>query len=252
MPYQIHKHLFGFKNFLEKKDIEVLIAKDEVICSHNEKKYSFFIANEQHEGIPLDLVVTQPEKLRAIIYSKLKMNKRVFARNCEVKKINKETAAEFLDKYHLMNSTQSAFNFGLVCNNELLALASFSKGRKMDRLPEDKRSFELIRFCCKEGITIPGGLTKLVKNFCKEKSAGDIMTYIDKQLSSGESFIKSGFVKLGETEGNYFLINKKTFERTSLKQITGDTESSSFQFDEAKFYLTQNSGNIKLVYTPDE
>jgi hypothetical protein len=103
----------------------------------------------------------------------------------------------------------------------------------------------LIRFCCKEGITVTGGLTKLVKNFCKEKNAGDVMTYIDKKVSSGESFIKAGFVKFGETEPNYFLVNKKTFKSLPLK-------NGNEKFDETLFYLTQNSGNVKLVYAPDE
>jgi hypothetical protein len=239
------KYLLKFIDFIKSCGIKTLTRQNEVICSAGKKEFSFSIANEENEGIPLDLIVTRPQKLAAIIRSKLKLNTTVFARNCEVRKTDKSTAVKFLDQYHLMNSTQSAYNFGLVYKNELLALASFSKGRKMNRLPSDKRSFELIRFCCKEGITVTGGLTKLVKNFCKEKNAGDIMTYIDKQFSSGESFVKAGFVKHSESEPNYFLVNKKTFERKYLKDKTEN-------FDRSLFYLTQNSGNIKLVYRPGE
>jgi hypothetical protein len=107
----------------------------------------------------------------------------------------------------------------------------------------DKRSYELIRFCCKSGYTVTGGLSKLVKNFCSEKNAGDIMTYVDKQFSSGQSFIKAGFVKTGETEPNYFLVNKKNMERSQVK-------NSEELYDPEKFYRTCNKGNIKMIYTP--
>jgi hypothetical protein len=234
------KQLQKFKELLLAKKISVATGNEEIICENGKARFSLPLTIFNHS-----IIIHAPEKLVSLIQSKLGLNKTVFARNCIVSKLDKSTAEEFLDNYHLMNSTQSAFNYGLYCKDELLAVASFSKGRKMNRLPEHKRSFELIRFCCKEGITITGGLTKLIKNFCKEKSAGDIMTYIDKQFSSGESFIKAGFVKHSETPPNYFLINKKTLEKILVK-------SEGEKFDREKFVLTKNEGNIKLVYTPLE
>ncbi len=193
--------------------------------------------------VPLDCLVSQPEKVGAIIQSKLGLNKRAFARNCEVKKLNKEEAKQFLEAYHLMNSTQSAFNYGLYHKGELLAVASFSKGRKMRRLQNDLRSFELIRFCCKKGHTITGGLSKLLKHFVNEKKAGDIMTYVDQQWSEGDSFVKAGFKRAEKTEPKTFLIDKKTFER---KQVPHDWDAS----DSKQFFLLRDCGNLKLIYTP--
>lgn len=230
-------HLSSLRKILSEKKIEIVLLNDKLKCSSGKKDVSLYFTP--------DLITKSPGKVASIVQSKLGLNKTVFARNCETKKIDKTVAEEFLNQFHLMNSTQSAFNYGLFAKDELVAVATFSKGRKMNRLPEDKRSFELIRFCCREGITVTGGLTKLVKNFCKEKNAGDVMTYIDKQLSPGESFIKAGFVKHSETEPNYFLVNKKTFEKIPVK--TPDET-----FDSVTFYLTHNSGNIKLVYTPIE
>ena len=146
------------------------------------------------------------KKIVAMLRSKLGLNKTVFARQCELKKVDKTTANNFLNHYHLMNATQSASNYGLFFKQELIAAASFSKGRKMNRLQVHERSFELIRFCCKEGITVTGGLTKLVKNFCREKNAGDVMTYVSKEFSDGKSFTNAGFKKHSETERNIKMI----------------------------------------------
>lgn len=192
--------------------------------------------------VHIDHVINVPEKIAALILSQLKVNKTVYARNCKLNRIDRIQAEEFLQKYHLLNSTKSSFNFGLFYKDELVAVASFSNGRKMDRLREDQRSFELIRFCSKSGITITGGLSKIIKNFCVEKKAGDVMTYVDKDLSDGSSFIRAGFKKHSETGATYFLVNKITFERTITKEDA--------IYDTKKFYRTKNSGNVKLVYTP--
>jgi hypothetical protein len=240
-----------------KKELEIYSVK--TIC--DQEKISFnidgrtldlFIAGDHFDFLraaggsllPLDYLINDQKKLASLILSKLKLNKTIFARNCVVKKADKKTAVQFLNVYHLLNATQSAFNLGLFYKDELVALASFSKGRKMNRLKEDQRSFELIRFCCKSGITVTGGLTRLLKNFCEKKKAGDIMTYVDKQFSDGRSFINAGFKKHGETDPNYFLIDKNTFERKAFRE--GEI------FDPKKFYKTQNSGSIKLVFTPGE
>ena len=196
-----------------------------------------------HFNIPIDYIVTRPLKIVSIILSKLNLNKTVFARNCSVKKLDKATAEEFFNTWHFFDSTTSAYNYGLFYKDELLGAASFSKGRKMNRLPDGKQSFELIRFCCKSGITVTGGLSKLMSHFCIEKKAGDIMTYVDKQFSNGDSFMKAGFKIHSETPPLNFLVNKKTFERISLKN------KDEF-FDKKLFYLAQNLGNIKMILIP--
>ena len=235
---------------LEEFAVKTELKGDRVVFSKSEKSVSFFIADATFDfqktkelaSIPLDQLVREPAKVAAMVRSKLQLNTVIFARNCVVKRVDKKEAEDFLNRYHLMNATQSAYNLGLYYKEELVALASFSKGRKMNRLEEHQRSFELIRFCCKSGITVTGGLTRLIKNFCIEKNAGDVMTYVDKQLSDGRSFINAGFKKHSETEPNYFLVNSSTFERAPANR--------NDRFDDTHFYLSCNSGNIKLVYTP--
>lgn len=203
---------------------------------------STYVSTDSGISLSKDYIVRFPEKMVAIVCSKLGLNKTIFARKCETKNITKITAEQFLNQYHLFGSTQSAYNYGLFSKDELIAVASFSKGRKMNRLEAHERSFELIRFCSKNGINVSGGLSKLVKHFMNEKKAGDVMTYVDKQLSDGKSFIKAGFKKHSETEATYFLVNRITYERKVLK-------NREEIFDTSKYYLTQNGGNIKLIYS---
>jgi hypothetical protein len=217
---------------LEKREVLVTRQGGAYRLSKGEKNILFLVASEHSEETASapELVFTEeqldrhPKKILAILQSRLGLNKVVYARNCPVKKISRKIADTFLDQYHIMGSTSSASNFGLFLEEELIAVASFSKGRKMNRLPPGKKSFELIRFCTKSGITIAGGLSKLVRTFIKEKNAGDVMTYVDRQYSDGESFLKAGF----------------------KKAITEKKEISSGNIPSPK----KVHQNLKLIFTP--
>ncbi len=188
--------------------------------------------------IALDQMAVKENQLISIIQSKLQLNKKVFARKCLVKKINSPEAKVFLNKYHFMGYAQSAYHIGLFLNDELISVAAFSKGRKMNRLNAEQRSFEMVRYCSKDGLTITGGLSRLLKYFIDDKKPGDIMTYIDKQFGGGKSYLKYGFKIHSEKEKQTFLVNKNTFERIPFAAA----------FDKKVFYKTENCGNLKLVY----
>jgi hypothetical protein len=251
MNSQVHSAVGVLNDSLAGYPVTVTHTGHSISFETEKKSLSFIVADEvfndgnadEKKTLPLDLLVTAPEKIAAMALSRLGLNKVIFARKCEMKKVSEDEAAQFINAFHFLYYTHSTLNFGLYFNNELLAIASFSGGRKMRRLPEHLRSFELMRFCCRPGITVTGGLTRLVKNFCIEKKAGDVMTYVDRQFSEGRAFTQAGFTRVSETPPIRFLVNKKTFERIPLK---------GREFDPNKFYIVQNAGNIKMIYTPHE
>jgi hypothetical protein len=243
------KYLKRLKGLLKPYKITLTVDENRLTFSSENKKIDLVIFKEEDEGefpgatIPFDVFITGMEKVTAVIRSRLGLNRTIFARKTEIKKISKTSAEDFLNGYHLMGATGSAFNYGLFSGAELVGVAAFSKGRKMDRLPDDKRSFELIRFCTRAGFTVSGGLSKLLKHFIREKQPGDIMTYVDKQFADGNSLIKMGFKKLGETDPVYFKVDKKNFTRQVISKLE--------KVDQKKYYRTKNNGNLKLVLTID-
>lgn len=227
--------------------VDTKINGNEIVFLYKEQHLAilfseFYFAVENKIVLPIDYLITEFDKVVYFIKSKLKLNKTIYARLCTIHKIDKPVAADFINNFHLLNWVNCVHNYGLFYNNELLCVASFSNGRKMNRLLPHQRSYELIRFCTKGGTTVTGGLTKLLQHFCTQKTPGDVMTYIDKQIGNGQSFITAGFKLHSETPPNYFLINKKTFERVLIN-------NNEVDFDKTQFYLTQNLGNLKLVYT---
>jgi hypothetical protein len=243
----------ALRRVLAPYEVQVMTGNDRLKFIKKESSAIFRIAGETFGFIskpgeailPADYLIRSPEKVAALALTRLGLNKRVFARSCEVRKVDKPGAEKFHNAYHLMDHGGGAYHRGLFHKEELLALASFSKGRKMDRLAPGKLSFELVRFCSRTGVTVTGGLSKLVKSFCREKAAGDVMTYVDTLLYDGSSFERAGFRPLGTREFNYFLIDKATYGRTAVKdRVPG--------YNPEKYYLTRNEGGIKMVFGCEE
>jgi hypothetical protein len=188
------------------------------------------------------------EIVLSMINSKLGLNRKVFGRNCEVKKVTKHEAEIFLNQNHLLGFKSAYFKYALFCKQEMVAIATFSKGRKMNRLEANKRSFELISFCCKKGVSVTGGLSKLLKAFIANLQPGDLMTYIDKDWSDGSAYLKLGFKIHSETEPQSFVFNQTNFEKYPFDNLP-ENISIALQSNNQNLEIVKNSGNLKLVYT---
>ena len=68
----------------------------------------------------------------------LKLHEKIDARVCSVIEISAIDAEQFLAKNHLMQYAMAKYHYGLIHEKQIYAVASFSHGRKMRRLPEGK------------------------------------------------------------------------------------------------------------------
>jgi hypothetical protein len=226
--------------------VEVVVKTDHIVFITEGRQFLLHVVGERsspkekNNSLPLDYLVRMPAKVAAYVLGKLGLNGTVFARKCEVSRLKKSEAKQFLDRFHFMGGTEAAYCYGLYFKQDLLAVSTFSKGRKMRRLKENERSFELIRFCTAPGITVTGGLSKLMKSFCEKHGAAEIMTYVDKQFSSGAAFLRAGFKLHEETAPHQFLVNKSSFQRAPF---------NAGKYDSKKFYVTEDAGNIKMLFS---
>ncbi|MFZ4796471.1 MAG: hypothetical protein ACOYMA_03195 [Bacteroidia bacterium] len=230
--------LFTLNETFPNKTFEINVSSCKLFVSFNNKTFSFW----------LDDWFNKKEIVLSIINSKTGENKRVFARNCEVKKVNKLQAEAFINQNHLLGYKTAYFKYALFYQHEVIAIATFSKGRKMNRLDANKRSFELISFCCKKNVSVTGGLSKLLKAFVTDLQPGDIMTYIDKEWSDGNSYLKLGFKLHSETEPQTFVFDKINFEKYFSEKLP-ENILIELQSNNSNLEKVKNSGNLKLVYT---
>lgn len=138
----------------------------------------------------------------------------VFARKCSVRRIDKETAAAFLNTNHRMGYATSRYRYGAFISQEkeerLVAVATFSNARRMN---DGSRSYEWIRYASLSGTRVVGGMGKLLEAFVSEIGPDDVMTYVDSSVSDGASYQELGFILAGTVSRNGFtnLKFRKTF-----------------------------------------
>jgi hypothetical protein len=186
------------------------------------------------------------------LYGKLKT---IYGRKTVVNSVYKDMSGDFFEHHHLQGNAQSRFQYGLSdALHPCLALMSFSKGRKIIRNGEMYRSYEIIRFCNHTGMVVSGGMGKLIQHFIKSHQPDDIVSYVDKDWSMGESYIKLGFVPQGALPVQEFWIAKNSGKRLfpeKVKKAAGidldNPDAEHALFNQVAIARVYNSGSIKFI-----
>jgi hypothetical protein len=149
-------------------------------------------------------------------------------------------ADDFLNENHLQHSVGARFRYGLVSDGQLVAVACFSRLRKMHNAAGLYTSAELIRFANLLGVTVIGGLSKLLSHFINLHKPDDIMSYADKDWSLGSAYERSGFSMVDVTDPSKILVHKETLTRIFPHRLPDNTDLASYQ-------EVYNTGNLKYI-----
>lgn len=190
--------------------------------------------------------------IKNIIKSKLNLNSKIYARNCIVKIVSKNEEKIFLNNYHLQGYISSYICYGLYLQDELLMIISLGKSRY-----DKKYDFEILRICSTNGITVVGGVSKLMTHIKNNHKNKKIITYCDIDKSSGNSYFKSGFKFIGKTspgyiwtDGNNIISRYKTQKKQLKKWLKNYDEnlSESKNMFNQKYRRFWNCGNYIFEY----
>ena len=129
---------------------------------------------------------------------------KIYARQCEVRTVERKEMMEFLDNNHIQGGINSKYSYGLYFNGELVSLMTFCGLRKNLGSKQKDNVFELLRFCNKLGYNVVGGASRLLKHFIRENNPRQIISYCDRRWSDGNLYEKLGFVRDHESQENYF------------------------------------------------
>ncbi|MFW0715181.1 hypothetical protein [Pedobacter sp. N23S346] len=197
---------------------------------------------EKHKSAEIKLVhlwedvwLSRPLQVVARIESLLGLNIRIHGRKTKVEKITKPIADQFLDQNHLQGAVNSRYKFGLFEREDLVAVATFSALRSMNHT-ENYKSAELIRFAVKSGYSVTGGLSKLISHFSALQKPNDVMTYADRDWSSGEAYTTLGFSSTATIASQQFSLDQN-FNRSLVKDATLAADAVVFNTGSLKFIL---------------
>lgn len=156
--------------------------------------------------------------VRAMLRVRLGRGLTVFARNCVVRDLAPETAANFLRRHHIYGPARARYRLGLFRTRAtgrgeagmdltpaLVAVATFSAGRRKE---DGTVSYEWVRYASAQGVRVTGGMGRLLDAFISKMRASgpmDVMTYADLEWYDGRSYRRLGFEPCGDREPVWFL-----------------------------------------------
>lgn len=203
------------------------------------------------EGYPLiiteDRWRAQGTMTRARLLAHLEVFTQAYARNCEVRKIEKSEAQEFLAANHSYGDAACRYRYGLFLKRytghkavaqsagavtcppqpepgTLVAVATFSNARRWKKGDKEIRSYEWTRYASLPGLRINGGMGKMLNAFITEVTPDDIMSYADLEWSEGGVYRQLGFTLEGHKDPVTFTVDRTTWKRSPVKMgMTGQS-----------------------------
>ena len=219
-------------------------AYDSIQAAHMSYKWEKLIRElKKHENqspiiITEDIWNRKREMSEGRLLAHLEIFFPIYARNCEVRKIDKAVAGDFLARTHTYGDASCRHRYGLYLKRHtghiaassdssgagtvepstLVAVATFSNARKWVKGDRTIRSYEWTRYASLPGIRVNGGMGKLLKAFIKDIRPDDIMSYADLEWSEGKVYEYLGFILEGNKEPVDFIIDPSTWERRAYRE----------------------------------
>lgn len=177
--------------------------------------------------------------IESIINNKLgKIDSKFGARDCEIKKVNKQDSFEFYSKNHMMGSFIFAKHFGLYKNNDLISLMSV-------RLINNEMYIE--RFCSKLNHVISGAFQRLLKYTISLYNPHQVVSFCDLRYANGRSYKEAGFKLENISQGWCWTDLENRFNRMMCKATIDKTERENA--NAKKWYKLYDAGQAKFKLT---
>lgn len=248
--------------------LEISAESEEDAARLSEEAYAAAISISEDQGYPL--IVTEDrwrsgkDMMRARMLAHLEVFSQAFARNCEVRRIEKAEARTFLLANHSYGYAESRYCYGLFLKRHtghlassetvpgtLIAAAAFSNARKWIKAGKEIRSYEWTRFASLPQMRISGGMGKMLKAFIDDVHPDDIMSYADLEWSEGKVYETLGFKLEGHKDPVLFTVDARTWTRSPVKP--GMTDGAVIAGQAGNLYFRNfGSGKYRLKLTDYE
>jgi Zn finger protein HypA/HybF involved in hydrogenase expression len=116
---------------------------------------------------------------------------KLMARKCELKKVTRQEAVSFYDKYHPQGGAGNGEHYGLYWKNKLVSCMRFTYGVNDRGTAAANRVWTLSRYATR--VTVSGGASKLFKAFIEEYSPEEVKSFSDNRYFAGGMYAQLGF-----------------------------------------------------------
>ena len=178
-----------------------------------------------------DEIIGKQELIKSMVDAvSKKIESKIFARKCLVKRIGQSEANTFYKENHLMSAIK-ARHIGLTFENNLVCLLSIKEF-------EDRIKIE--RFSSKTNTIVIGGFSKLLK---KIKTGKSIHYWVDLRYGTGSFLLDRGFRHERDTLGWKWTDLKETYNRLACRANMDSRKMSEKAYAmELKWYKIYDAG----------
>ena len=182
-------------------------------------------------------------------------NEKVYARKCEIKKIDKHIGYDFLDKNHIQGSVGSTVFLGAFYNDELIAVMSFTN--------DGEDCWNLTRYATDNNKRCIGVAGKLFKAFLMAYNPKYVKSFADRRWTLSEEnnlYTNLGFKLAKILSPDYRYINgqKREHKFNYRKQILNKKYGLPLSMTETEmttqlgFYKIWDCGLYKFEWKKEE
>ncbi len=208
-----------------------------------------------------------PAMMQERLLAHMQQHIQIYARNCEVRRIEKPVAADFLARTHSYGDAACRYRYGLFLKRHtghladkegnlpagtMVAVATFSNARKWTKGEKTIRSYEWTRYASLPGLRVSGGMGKMLKAFIEDVKPDDIMTYADLEWSEGAAYESLGFTLEDSKSPVCFSIDTHTWERQALPQSALEDKGSDAVAPQQRFHMNFGSAKYRMKLTDYE
>ena len=245
------------------------IGEAEKKSAETQKQASYL--TEKNGNYPL--IITEdrwrrcPDMMQERLLAHMLQHIQIYARNCEVRRIEKPAASDFLAHAHSYGDAACRYRYGLflkrhtghladkegkIPTDTMVAVATFSNARKWTKGEKSIRSYEWTRYASLPGLRVSGGMGKMLKAFIEDVKPDDIMTYADLEWSEGAAYESLGFTLEDSKSPVCFSIDTHTWERTALPQSASENGVPAPQTTTQRFHMNFGSAKYRMKLTDYE
>ena len=175
--------------------------------------------------------------IKSIIRSALGLpQKKIYARNCELREIPVNQYRAFLNQNHLQGYSYANIRLGLFekTTDELVELIGVNvKGTH-------RKEPELVRLCTKLNTQVLGGFSKLLKH----TNLDYLVSYIDRSIFSGTGYSEIGFKPIKVNPPTYFYV--KVLERKSRYTFTRKNIERLFKAGKLEYWNPNETEELNM------
>ena len=176
-------------------------------------------------------ILNQEDIVKSMISTKLGVSKRIFARKCTLKEIDRKSANQFFSETHIQGGIHNSnLNLAIMYDNEIVACSAFGRTRFTN-----EANLELLRFSSRLNTVVVGGLSKIL-SYIKEP----VISYADRRYSLGKSYSACGFKHLRNSKPGYtYIVNgnlesRMKYQKHKLPKLLNTFDSSLTEWENMK------------------